>query len=1778
MENFSLQENTEIGQVYELEASDANNDKLQYGIKSSVFEVKPPGSSQVFLKGALDYEKKKEYSVTVWVSDGKINTTENVIVHVINVNDELPVFQSDSYSIDVREDTEINRTVLANVIVKDEEEIDSLLQVECYQPKEACETFEIVQTSVTNTTWTGDIHLLKSLDYEKRKSYQLVLRATDGINTRLTSIPVRVLNVQDTPPKFLPMLTYAIEENYPVGKSFMTIQAVDGDGERPIRYFLEPEFTLDMFNLDPVTGNLSPRRPMDRENIRLNNGFIKVTFFKAREVLEGGGLGNDELTQTRTEITLTIVDQNDNAPKFKKTNYEIELEASKITDGYFLPRVFLNVTDPDSSINGHFKIFLLNFDDMFQVIPNEGINNLLSKIQIRNATKLISAAKSYTLELEARETKSVTPISSPLSKATILLKIKSGFQQLPSFQEESYTVDIQENAEGGSLVTIIKLPVDNVKYELIGNGASLFEIGEDNGEIRVKFCPLPGKSNCIDYEQKTSYNLNLIAKNNKGQSQTTLLLINVINANDEKPKFLATKYTAYTREGTIRLDPPLNLKAIDKDEDSQLVYSIINSDVANSFNINSLTGKLTLIKPLDYESSKNGIYTLTIRVTDGKNVASALVEINVMNVNEAVPVFKDTVINVLVNETVNLGERIAQFEATDEDLPSQIDYRIGNGSRGDFNITQDGQVRVTNHLDFDRNKNYLITVSIIFSLAGLLEGILATDRGQPQKTATATLSVNIQDRNNKYPYFNPITTRISIERSIQVSSVIKQMEAIDMDNTILSYKFIEPTLAWNRFGQLVQNNLTQEYFKIDENGRVSLIKSLENSEISRIRLTIQASDIEREEQTGIGVLDITIIRRNEIAPKFPSPWTPTNRNLYFSVLENQDAGYYVGTVTATDPFDHLDSYRITFEDIPGLFVVDKNGILRTRTLLDREKIDQSIIRVVVSDNGKPQLSSTATVTINIIDINDHTPIFDKINYDKTIDENLGKNKFVLQVGATDGDNGNYGDITYTLNDDLGAFQINPTTGRITVKDPSILDREQRDVIYLTVTATDSPKDTSVSRSSKVIVRIFLRDLNDNRPVFDKTVRDKIDIIETISPDESFLKVIASDKDSGDNGKVKYRIESGNDDGIFDIDPDTGNVKVKKSLVGQSNNYQLTIEAKDEGKPTQLSSKYKINIRVLKSNNNAPYFVKPENNIIQTQEEEGPGALIVKVVAEDDDKDEVTYSFIEDGKPSHETSLFKIDLSLGEIYLKERLDREKKSVHVLVVQAKDNGIPSKTATKYLIINVTDIDDHSPEFLSHRNCCSIPYKFYVSESIQVNTSIGKVRAIDRDEGKNAQFEYLLKDKNLPFRVDKSTGEIIAIEGQIDYEKQSKYVFEIQASTKPAEASLKSNCKCKDNSKVRVTVYVKNEEDEDIQFDDSVKDVCVTDRTKIGTPLLVLEAKDPDDMDALEYRLVKNSSKIFFSLNSQSGLLSTASVFDRRLQKLHNITVRASNTLSTSSAERYVNVWVTEHSKEKVVTINEKEEVVLDKLNYYMKKIAERNGLVCVIRVGKHVTNSGEVNTDKTDVVIHVLREGIDVGAVKGEDELANLGIIFKKSKTGAELEILWVLLAVILIFIIWTLLSFIILFCCCCCRKDKQQHVLVDNVNKGFDMQEGRMILDYSDKGSSNSLRDMLSDDDIYVINSQSANAQSFATNQSTTNDSKQVRIIAPLVSRQNDDGESTLQNNASIPPHTLQITDQQIGAYLSDGTTMKSTSSGGFITVPFVSLPYKILQRPTSSTT
>lgn len=152
------------------------------------------------------------------------------------------------------------------------------------------------------------------------------------------------------------------------------------------------------------------------------------------------------------------------------------------------------------------------------------------------------------------------------------------------------------------------------------------------------------------------------------------------------------------------------------------------------------------------------------------------------------------------------------------------------------------------------------------------------------------------------------------------------MEAIDLDYTLIRYKLVKPIIIWNKLGQQILQNISQDYFEISSDGSVRLIKNLEDMDFSRIRLTIQAQDIERDEQTGIGVLDITITKQNDIAPKFPRPWSVSNQNLYFSVLENQSAGHYVGSVTATDPYDQLDSYKITYEDIPDLFVVDKKGI------------------------------------------------------------------------------------------------------------------------------------------------------------------------------------------------------------------------------------------------------------------------------------------------------------------------------------------------------------------------------------------------------------------------------------------------------------------------------------------------------------------------------------------------------------------------------------------------------------------------------------------------------------------------------------------------------------------------------------------------------------------------------------------------------------------------------------------------------------------------------------
>ena len=225
--------------------------------------------------------------------------------------------------------------------------------------------------------------------------------------------------------------------------------------------------------------------------------------------------------------------------------------------------------------------------------------------------------------------------------------------------------------------------------------------------------------------------------------------------------------------------------------------------------------------------------------------------------------------------------------------------------------------------------------------------------------------------------------------------------------------------------------------------------------------------------------------------------------------------------------------------------------------------------------------------------------------------------------------------------------------------------------------------------SQVIVTVDVTDVNDNNPQF-KESSHSVSVTENTGKSAKILTVYASDIDVGENGRVSYRIKSG-DSTTFAVNPTSGEITTLINLDREMKDaYKLTIEAYDYGKPPR-SSTSDVTIAVSDLNDNNPVidpaaFINALNESIQIN------SKVAAIAATDKDfgvNSELTYSL-------RDTEVFRIDASNGDMYLAKSLDRETKENYTIYVEVSDKGKPILDVEKSFVLNVLDANDNSPEF--------------------------------------------------------------------------------------------------------------------------------------------------------------------------------------------------------------------------------------------------------------------------------------------------------------------------------------------------------------------------------------------------------------------------------------------------------------------------------------------------
>ena len=842
------------------------------------------------------------------------------------------------------------------------------------------------------------------------------------------------------------------------------------------------------------------------------------------------------------------------------------------------------------------------------------------------------------------------------------------------FSQSIYEANVTEDQLTGSFVLALAVSDSRTVLRplgftiISGNSDGYFSIDNTTGEVfTARELDRSQASSVMLLVQVTDVGINPTS----AEAAVTSVTITVEDVNDSPPVFVSVPYITSIPENSPPDTLVFTVSSTDADigTNALVAYTIIGD---GHFTVHQLSGQIsTTIVPIDFEMDKN--FSLIIQATDGgrnPQTSTAEVFIQIVDRNDNRPIFVQTVYQFDLVETSTEGTLVSRVSATDEDTAEEntlIQYELVD----DFNTfvidNFTGIIRTSSLLDYETVQEYNLTV-----IAS--DGVTNTE-----PLGTATVTITIVDVNDNRPQFNMSSITAIVEESIPVGDVVLNVTAIDIDsgnNSVLYHTIV---------------NTTALPFTISMEGVLTTEELLDRENVQIYNFMVLAIDRGEPAMTGSTSVTITLSDINDNEPVF------MNNSIVVSYAESLDVGSIIAVPIATDRDIGVNS-RITYSIISGneeirFSINSETGEISLQRTLDFETTEKFELRVVAQDGGTPSLNATANVTINIIDINDNSPIFSSLqNFTTEVSEVTEIGSVIFTAIAFDADSGINANISYSIvmGNTGNTFSIHPSAGNITLI--RFLNFESIQKYELTIAATNPESINPLQGTTELIVHVI--DVNEFPPRFLQANYEAI-VLENQPASSNVTQVMATDPDN-DNA-LEYQIIGGNSDSSFEIIPNTGLVVTTRPLDRENVNiYRLTIQVVDGGSPISFSASASLIVTVMDENDNAPLFNSASYSA--SVQEDSPVGTSISVfptlTATDIDAGanaQITYSIVGE-------SPFFIASQTGEISIRSEIDFENNSRYDVFVVATDSGSPMLSSTSLISISVININDNPPMIIN------------------------------------------------------------------------------------------------------------------------------------------------------------------------------------------------------------------------------------------------------------------------------------------------------------------------------------------------------------------------------------------------------------------------------------------------------------------------------------------------
>ncbi|XP_053311400.1 protocadherin-20 [Spea bombifrons] len=617
-------------------------------------------------------------------------------------------------------------------------------------------------------------------------------------------------------------------------------------------------------------------------------------------------------------------------------------------------------------------------------------------------------------------------------------------------------------------------------YRLVDyHGLFTLDVEENESGERTPYLIIMG---LLDREEKSEYQTIIIAEDggNPPLSGSATLTILVSDVNDNCPQFHESHINV-TLPGNSSIGAAVaTVHAEDKDlgSNAQVTYSFserVPQSSKDQFNLDETSGKITLSEKID--GSTIQLHKLTV-LANGPGCIPAVISvfISVIKVTfrppEVIPRYIANEENSIVylKELEPVNSPIAFFTIKDPDEKYQVDcYLEGEGP---FQLsaykpyTNEYLLETVNKLDYEVKQLYNIAVVAV-----------SPDGSHVKKF----IKIQILDENDNPPVFTQSSVEVTIEENNSPNAFLVKLHATDVDS--------------GERGQVSYflGADAPSYFSLDKvTGILSVSTMLDREEKEKYRFTVKARDSGSPPKESVATVYVTVLDKNDNSPRFIS------RDFSFFVPENFPGFGEIGVISVTDA-DSGQNGWIALSIVNGsdIFVIDTGkGLLRAKVSLDREQQSSYTLWVEAVDGGDPTLSSTAKITILLLDVNDNPPLvlFPQSNtsYLLVLPSTLPGSP-VTEVYAVDKDTGMNAVIAYSIIGRRGprpeSFRIDPKTGNITLEET--LMRNDCGLYRLLVKVSDHGYPEPLFTT--VMVNLFVNDTVSNESYIESLLRKEPDV-------------------------------------------------------------------------------------------------------------------------------------------------------------------------------------------------------------------------------------------------------------------------------------------------------------------------------------------------------------------------------------------------------------------------------------------------------------------------------------------------------------------------------------------------------------------------------------------------------------------------------------------------------------------------------------------------------------